>query len=201
MIDLAQPRELRKVVQAPYVIEPPDDLEVLVRPTEFDPTQRIVTVQADGLIDLGFGGDIPVAGLTLGQAEQSIAQTLTARAKREGNPPEKPIEVSVRLATPSKSKVYYVIGTVSSEGAFPCVGGETVLKAILEAGLRPNSLPQKAYLSRPRPEGLPDVVLRIDWEGIRDRGDTTTNYQILPGDRVVVPGTKERGLIGSLLGG
>jgi polysaccharide export outer membrane protein len=42
--------------------------------------------------------------------------------------------------------------------------------------------------------------LKIDWFGIKDRGDTLTNYQILPGDRIVVPGTKPPGLIGSLLG-
>jgi polysaccharide export outer membrane protein len=43
-------------------------------------------------------------------------------------------------------------------------------------------------------------VLKIDWFGIKDRGDTLTNYQVLPGDRVVVPGTKPPSVLGSLLG-
>ena len=51
------------------------------------------------------------------------------------------------------------------------------------AGLRTNSLPNKAYLARPHPAGGPDQVLKIDWFGIRDRGDTLTNYQVFPGDR------------------
>jgi polysaccharide export outer membrane protein len=201
VVDLSQPRELNKVTTPPYVIEPPDELEVTVRPSSFDPAQRLVTVQADGVVDLGFGGDVFVSGLTLAQAEQAIARTLTSQAIRAGKQPEEPIEVAVRLSTASRSKVYYVIGAVSSQGAVPLNGGETVLQAILQAGLKSNSLPDKAYLSRPQPPGHPDVVLSIDWEGIRDRGDTSTNYQIFPGDRVVVPGTRERGLIGTLFGG
>ena len=43
-------------------------------------------------------------------------------------------------------------------------------------------------------------MLKIDWFGIKDRGDTLTNYQVMPGDRVVVPGTKPPGLLSSLLG-
>ena len=60
---------------------------------------------------------------------------------------------------------------------------------------------EKAYLVRPQPVGHEPMVLRIDWVGIKERGDTTTNYQILPGDRVVVPGGKAPSLLQSLLGG
>jgi polysaccharide export outer membrane protein len=77
---------------------------------------------------------------------------------------------------------------------------DTVLDAILQAGLKSNSLPEKAYLVRPHPLGGQDQVYKIDWFGIRDRGDTLTNYQVFPGDRIVVPGTKPPGLISSLLG-
>src|SRR5581483_10996986 len=100
-----------------------------------------------------------------------------------------PIEVSVRLVNGTTSKSYYVIGTVTTQGRFPITGNETVLDAILQAGLRVNSLPEKAYLARPRPAGGPDQILRIDWERIKV-GDTLTNYQLMPGDRIVVPGTK-----------
>ena len=48
----------------------------------------------------------------------------------------------------------------------------TVLDAILLAGLKSNSLPEKAYLVRPHPLGGHDQVLKIDWCGIRERGDT-----------------------------
>ncbi len=108
--------------------------------------------------------------------------------------------MSVRLVNGSQSKQYYVIGTVSQQGAFPLTGSETVLDAILRAGLRTNSLPEKAYLARPHPAGGPDQVLRIDWERIK-MGDTFTNYQLMPGDRIVVPGGKPPGLLSTLFGG
>lgn len=200
VIDPTQPRELDKVALPRYVIEPPDVLEVDVRPAALDTGSPTVNVQPDGYVDLGFTGDVYVAGMTLAQAEQRIAAQVLAAATADGEAPDEPVRVSVRLASPTRSKFYYVIGTVNTQGPFPYDGGETVLAAILEAGLRPNSLPEKAYLVRPTRPGEPDVVLRIDWFGIKERGDTTTNYQLFPGDRIVVPGTREPGLLGTLFG-
>ena len=156
-------------------------------------------VQADGNVDLGFAGDVYVSGLTLAEAEERIAVQLNDAARRQDTKPSKPYRVSVRLAT-GQSKYYYVLGTVATQGKFKANANDTVLDAILQAGLKSNSLPEKAYLVRPHPLGGHDQVYKIDWFGIRDRGDTLTNYQVFPGDRVVVPGTKPPGLISSLLG-
>jgi polysaccharide export outer membrane protein len=199
VIDPCQPRELEMVSLPTYVVEPPDELEVSVRPAVPDLTLTTVVVQPDGNIDLGFAGDVYVSGLTLDQVELKIAQHL--RAKAGANPPREPYQVSVRLTNSSTSKAYYVLGTVTTQGRFPITGNECVLDAILAAGLRTNSLPEKAYLVRPHPAGGPDQVLRIDWFGIRDRGDTLTNYQVLPGDRIIVPGGKPPGLLSTLVGG
>ncbi len=199
-IDPQQPRELEMITHPPYVVEPPDELEISVRPAVADlMTPTGATVQPDGTIDLGFAGDVYVAGLTLQEVEIKIAQQLMARAG--STPPSKPYEVSARLTNSSASKIYYVLGTVTTQGPFPSTGNETVLDAVLKAGLRTNSLPEKAYLVRPHPAGGADQILKIDWFGIRDRGDTLTNYQVLPGDRVIVPGGKPPGLLSTLFGG
>ena len=198
-IDPDQPRELQMTSLPPYVIEPPDELEVSIRPAVPDLTLTTLTVQPDGTIDLGFLGDVYLAGLTLGQAEQKIAQHVASRA---GPPPSgRPYQASVRLTNGTQSKSYYVLGTVTTQGKFPITGNDTVLDAILAAGLRSNSLPEKAYLVRPHPAGGPDQVLKIDWFGIKERGDTLTNYQLFPGDRIIVPGGKAPGLLSTLLGG
>jgi polysaccharide export outer membrane protein len=198
--DPHQPRELEMVSMPPYVVEPPDELEVSIRPSVPDlVTPLNVVVQSDGNIDLGFAGSVYVAGLKLEEVELKIAQHLMARAG--SSPPSRPYQASARLVNSGTSKCYYVIGTVTTQGRFPCTGNETVLDAILTAGLRSNSLPEKAYLVRPHPAGGADQVLKIDWFGIKDRGDTMTNYQILPGDRLVVPGGKPPGLLSTLLGG
>jgi polysaccharide export outer membrane protein len=199
IIDPHQPRELQMTTLPPHVVAPRDELDIAVKPPVPDLTQSTFTVQPDGTIDLGFLGDVYVTGLTLAQAEIKLAQILMLNAG--ANPPRQPYKVSVRLASGSTSKSYYVIGTVTTQGRFPITGNETVLDAILTAGLRTNSLPEKSYLVRPHPAGGPDQVLRIDWFGIKDRGDTLTNYQVLPGDRIVVPGGKPPGLLSTLLGG
>lgn len=199
IIDPSQPRELTMVSHPPYVVEPPDELEISVKPSSLDVPTSTVIVRQDGVIDLGFYGDVYVAGLTLEATELKIAQHLdryAAQQKIKG-----PVIVSARLANGAQSKQYYVLGTVTTQGKFPMTGNETVLDGILQAGLRSNSLPEKAYLVRPHPTGGPDTILKIDWTGIKDRGDTLTNYQLFPGDRIVVPGGRAPSLLGSLMGG
>lgn len=201
VIDPGQPKELDMVSLPPYVVEPPDELEITARPAPAAMTLTTFVVRSDGNIDLGFGGDVYVAGLTLAQVEQKVAQHLDAQSAARGERSREPIEVSARLVNGSQSKFYYVLGTVSNQGKFPITGNETVLDGILAAGLRSNSLPEKAYLVRPHPHGGGEQVYKIDWDGIRQRGDTLTNYQLFPGDRIIVPGGKPPGLLSTLLGG
>src|ERR687894_287565 len=146
VVDPNLTRELKMVSLPPYVVEPPDELEITVRPATVELATTTLPVQPDGNVDLGFNGDVYVAGLTLEQVEQKIAQHLTARSGPR--PPRQPYEVSVRLVNGSQSKFYYVLGTVTTQGRFPITGNETVLDAILAAGLRSNSLPEKSYLVR-----------------------------------------------------
>jgi polysaccharide export outer membrane protein len=198
-IDPAQPAELRKVTQTPYVIEPPDELEIMAIPPFPGSTTSTFVVRGDGYVDLGFPGSVYVYGLTLDEAEQRIAAQLSHQPAAAGDRAGEPYRVSVKLAN-AQSKYYYVLGTVQNPGRFKAGGNDTVLDAIVQAGLKSNSLPEKAYLVRPHGLGGADQVYKVDWCGIRDRGDTLTNYQLFPGDRVVVPGTKPPGLIKSLIG-
>ena len=192
-IDATQPAELRKVSLPAYTIDPPDELEISIRPSLPDWSANTFTVGSDGTVDLGFSGQVHVMGLTLADAEAKIAAQVDETSGASGH------KASVRLSN-GQSKYYYVMGIVGAPGRFKVTGNETVLDAIMIAGLKTNSLPDKAYLVRPHPVGSADEVLAIDWQGIKDRGDTLTNYQIMPGDRVVVPGTKPPGLIRTLLG-
>jgi polysaccharide export outer membrane protein len=199
IVDFNQPRELDKTTQPPYVVEPGDQLAISIRPTSIFFTQPTVTVQTDGMIDLEFFGDVMVAGATLQDVEQRLLQQVMEVTRRRNLPSTEPIEVAVRLVS-SASKHYYVLGKVRDPGRVPLTTSITVLDAILNAGLLSYSRPEEAYLSRPHLPGMPPLILKIDWEAITKFGDTTTNYQVMPGDRIIVPGGRQPGLLGTLLG-
>jgi polysaccharide export outer membrane protein len=199
VIDPNLPRELKKVSMPKHVVEPPDELLISVRPTTFGIDRTSYFVQADGTIDLDFYGDLYVAGLTLEEVEAKLIGRFTAESARRNL--REPVRASVRLDSGRSSKRYYVIGVVNNQASYPITGNETVLDGILLAGLKPWSLPEKAYLVRPHPADGCDQVFKIDWCGITQRGDTLTNYQLMPGDRIYVPGSRPPSVLQSLLGG
>ena len=89
------------------------------------------------------------------------------------------------------------MGEVNAPGSFPITGRETVLDGIVAAGgaTKRASL-GNVVLSRPTaPEGC-RVVYPVCLQQIVQLGDTTTNYQIQPGDRIFVP---SRGMLEGLL--
>jgi polysaccharide export outer membrane protein len=95
--------------------------------------------------------------------------------------------INVRLVG-RVSKVYYVLGQVNAPGAFPLQGRETVLDGIVAAGgLNTRASRSNIILSRPTaPDGC-RIVLPVCYRQIVQLGDTSTNYQLRPGDRVYVP--------------
>ena len=95
--------------------------------------------------------------------------------------------ISVRLVNWA-SKRFYVLGEVNSPGFYSYTGTEDVLFAITEAGgLTSKADPHQIILVRPTPCGSCKIVLKTCYNHIVQLGDTSTNYQILPGDRVFVP--------------
>jgi polysaccharide export outer membrane protein len=139
-------------------------------------------VQPNGTLDLGTYGSVPVAGLTTAEAKEAIESRLRLFL-------EKP-EVIVSVAA-FNSKVYYIITDGGGFGEqlyrFPATGGETVLDALSQIyGLPAVAWREHIWLARPSPPSQPPQVMPIDWKGITRRGETATNYQVLPGDRIYV---------------
>jgi polysaccharide export outer membrane protein len=185
------PRELRMSSHPLYVVEPPDVLYVEVANVPVDPEQDDIApingerlVRQDGTISLGFFGQIHVAGLTLQEIEQKIRRRLDEVSGYTA------AMVYVDVAS-FNSKTYYVLGQVQQIGRLPVTGKETVLDAIVLAGGPTNFANLKdIHIARPNPGGGCDQILWVDYRAITECGDTRTNYQVLPGDRIVVPGTK-----------
>jgi polysaccharide export outer membrane protein len=198
------PREFTMVSMPEYVIEPPD--LVIVEVLEALPG-RVITgerlVRPDGKISLGFYGDVYVAGLTIDEAKEKIVLHLRKFIRDdvlglfEEDPDEpgkmKPINprdtnmVFVDVSA-YNSKFYYVQGDVAAPGRMPVTGKETVLDAIQYAGgLIPTAAPNNIRLVRPAPPGACcEQTLPVNLSAIVNGGDPTTNYQLMPGDRLVV---------------
>ncbi len=139
-------------------------------------------VRPDGTVGLGIYGEVYVAGLTLPEVRQSVEMQL---AQYLNNP-----VVSVDVMA-YNSKVYYIIADGGGYGQqivrLPCTGNETVLDAIAQINGLPQVSSKRVWIARPCPEtgGRPQILC-VNWRSITADGVATTNYQLLPGDRVYV---------------
>jgi len=141
-------------------------------------------INPDGTVRLGKYGSVYVAGMTLDDAKAAIEAHLAAHLVKP--------EVSISVYA-YNSKFYYVITDGAGYGEqvfrFPATGNETVLDALsMINGLPVVASKQHIWVARPAPPscGQPDQVLPVDWCAITRAGNTRTNYQVLPGDRVYV---------------
>lgn len=173
------PRELSQSVVPTHYLQPGDGL--LIETVDPESNIRIPAdqqVMIDGTIDLGGFGRVMVAGLTLEMAENLVERTIVDAGQVQTH-------INVRLLEPIDR--YYVLGEVNSPGSYPLKGHETVLDAILDAGgLTSSAAPCKILLARPTSPRSCRVTLPICYREITQLGDTTTNYQLQPGDRIFV---------------
>jgi protein involved in polysaccharide export with SLBB domain len=140
-------------------------------------------------IPLDFGGQITIKIEIQPKGKETEAEPgAQAPAAIPGKPlpPDETDRVFVDV-TALNSKHYFVEGDVGAPGQLPFTGRETVLQALhFASGLIPSAEPKDIHLVRPARGGKPARVYKVDLEAIRDRGDLTANYQIFPGDRLVV---------------
>ena len=139
-------------------------------------------VRPDGTVALGIYGSVHVAGLTLDEIKQKIERHLSKLIYE----PEVAVDVIAY-----NSKTYYVIADGGGSGEqvirMPFTGNETVLDAISNIQGLPSISSKMMWLARPTPAGTGVVQnMPIDWDSITRMGVTSTNYQLLPGDRIYI---------------
>ena len=135
----------------------------------------------DGTVTLGSYGSVSVVGLTLVQAKQVIERHLEKFLEYP--------EVSVDVFA-YNSKVYYVVtegaGLGDSITRFPITGNETVLDAVSNVNGLQQVSSKRIWIARPAPGAHGVQVLPVDWTAVVAGGATSTNYQLMPGDRVII---------------
>jgi polysaccharide export outer membrane protein len=139
-------------------------------------------VGPDGSINLRQYGVVPVAGKTVTEARIAIQKHLAHYL----DSPELSVDV---LAY--NSKVYYVItqgaGLGDNVRRLPVTGNETVLDAIANVNGLSQLSSKKIWIARPAPNHFGcEQILPVDWDAVTQGGQTGTNYQVLPGDRVFI---------------
>ena len=197
------PTELQKVSLPPHRVEAGDVL--VIEPNDFNSPVRLPgdqTVQQDGTIELGQYGRLQVmgrsaeeiqaqvstmiAGIETSKFEATVAQASYHPSQTKPQPTVD-YGVAVRLVN-QDSALFYVMGEVNSPGSYPLVGHETVLDAIIAAGgLSDSANDHKIIVTRPQLPGRPRVILPACYQQILQMGDVSTNYQLMPGDRIYVP--------------
>jgi polysaccharide export outer membrane protein len=136
----------------------------------------------DGTINLGTYGSVYVAGLTLAQVKDAVEAQL---GKYLQDP-----RISVDVFA-YNSKVYYIISQGAGLGdgvtRVPVTGNETVLDAIAQVNGLSRLASKRIWIARPTPGGKGcEQTLPVNWNEITAGAVASTNYQILPGDRVFI---------------
>jgi polysaccharide biosynthesis/export protein len=139
-------------------------------------------VAPDGKVNLGTYGRVRVVGLTIEEARVAIEAHLAAYLE---NP-----QIAVDVLG-FNSKVYYVITQGAGLGdrvvILPARGNETVLDAIGQVQGLDSTSSTRMWVARPGGnECGGDQLLPVDWLAVTQRGDVSTNYQLMPGDRLYV---------------
>lgn len=183
-----------------HIIEAPDVLVIeallqdprskLTEPLPVQPVSGDFLVRLDGTVNLGVWGTVPVAGLSPMKAGDAVRRKIAAFTQVNGSRDRADsILVTVEVKS-NNSKAYYVFldGAAGEQVIkLPMSGKETVLDAIAAIpGLAAKADQRQIRISRKGGEGEPFQSLAVDWSAIVQRGDTRTNYILLPGDRVYV---------------
>jgi polysaccharide export outer membrane protein len=139
-------------------------------------------VGPDGKINLGIYGSVFVSGLTVADARAAVEKKLNDAFVD----PKVGVDVSKY-----NSKVYYLITNEPGLGDYvrrmSTTGNETVMDAISEYQNSVN-LPgriKSITIARPSSASSKRETLEVHWKDVL-HGDDTTNYQILPGDRIFI---------------
>jgi polysaccharide biosynthesis/export protein len=154
-----------------YIIGPEDVLEVQV--WERKDLNQTVFVRPDGRTSLPLVGEIMVAGKTVQELQDHLAQVYDKTSQNA---------VVTVIVKEIKSRPVYFVGGFGRPGPLQLTRELSLMQAIsIIGGVVPGGDAEKGYLLRG------DKRVAIDFYKLLQKGDLTQNTQLEPGDTVVVP--------------
>ena len=137
-------------------------------------------IQPDGKINLRLLGEVKIVGMTA----KEIAAKLEVLLSRYYLDPK----VSVRVVGYA-SKTYYVCGQAHSAGPKPYTGRDTLLDAVLKAGVDFRSWTSRVKVIRPTHGEAPVRTIQVDVDKMIKTGAWAENILLEPNDVVYIPPT------------
>jgi polysaccharide biosynthesis/export protein len=154
-----------------YIIGPEDVLEIQV--WERKDLNQTVFVRPDGRTSLPLVGEIMVAGKTVQELQDHLAQVYDKTSQNA---------VVTVIVKEIKSRPVYFVGGFGRPGPLQLTRELSLMQAIsIIGGVVPGGDAEKGYLLRG------DKRVAIDFYKLLQKGDLTQNTQLEPGDTVVVP--------------
>jgi polysaccharide biosynthesis/export protein len=138
-------------------------------------------VAPDGRINLGIYGTVSVAGLTVTEARAALETKLSESFAE----PKVVVDLSA-----FNSKVFYAV-VANQIHRLPITGSETIMDVMSQLSAGPDGV-DSISISRPASATSKARNLEVHWKEVV-QGDDTTNYQIVPGDRVFVKFVQSEG--------
>jgi polysaccharide biosynthesis/export protein len=154
-----------------YIIGPEDVLEIQV--WERRDLNQTVFVRPDGRTSLPLVGEIMVAGKTVQELQDHLAQVYDKTAQNA---------VVTVIVREIKSRPVYFVGGFGRPGPMQLTRELSLMQAIsIVGGVAPGGDAEKGYILRG------DKRIAVDFYKLFQKGDLTQNTQLEPGDTVVVP--------------
>ncbi len=127
----------------------------------------------DGTFFVSLAGNVPVADLSLAEAQETIKQALSKYIRD----PQVDLEIKEY-----RSQIFFANGLFTRPGSYPIRGTTTILEGVSDAGgIAENGNLQGAYLVRK------GEVVPIDFVSLFTRGAMSQNIPLADGDLIYVP--------------
>jgi len=134
---------------------------------------QVIFVRPDGKISLPLAGEIDVRGMSVADLETRLNELYQRTIKGA---------LVTVIVKEIRSRPIFFIGGVGRVGSMQLTQDWTLLQAISAAGgLVPQANLEAAYVLRG------DKVLRVDFQRLIQKADTTQNIRVQAGDTIVVP--------------
>lgn len=160
----------------PYVIEPPDTIRIIA-PNAPEVNNAQVTLRPDGVVTIYLLGDVFAAGKTPTQLASEIEEKILKYY----------VDATVQVEVVGfNSKFYYMAGETTM-GPKPYTGKDTVLDAVLRAGIPRSAWPEKLVVLRPNEEEQLIKRMSLNFRDMIEKGDLRYNAVLEEGDIIFMP--------------